>query len=185
MRRGVLLKSASMWNDFTDYQTVFQRVFLLEGLPEPLTRSSYHLQFFDNHLTETNLFLRLIRDPKTKQWTRLFVKQTFLPLNDFRVFQTADVNLTEKEYEVLSVFEGNELRYNRYFFEYAGKNLSVDLYIGALWGLIIARAEFDDEREMKAFTPPSFIFSEITNDERFDGVNLFEKNFADIQQIVS
>ena len=40
--------------------------------------------------------------------------------------------------------ETNELRFNRYFYDYQGKQVEIDIYLGkALWGLILGRIYFD------------------------------------------
>ena len=51
------------------YQTTFERTFLLEKIPKPLSRASEHLQIFDNYLEKTRLCLRKIRTPKSKEYT--------------------------------------------------------------------------------------------------------------------
>ena len=51
--------------------TELHRLFLIERLPEPLTRASAHLQLFDNYIENTRIRLRNIRDPYSKTWTRI------------------------------------------------------------------------------------------------------------------
>jgi hypothetical protein len=45
-------------------QIQFERRFVLDDLPAPLTRASSHLQFFDNYITNTRLFLQRVEIPK-------------------------------------------------------------------------------------------------------------------------
>ena len=45
------------------------RIFLIDALPEPLTRASSHLQIYDNYIEGTRLRTRSIRDPYSKAWT--------------------------------------------------------------------------------------------------------------------
>ncbi|MBC7798927.1 MAG: hypothetical protein H7Z37_18815 [Pyrinomonadaceae bacterium] len=174
----------------TDKSITFPRIererrFLLEGLPAPLTRASEHLQFFDNYLTETRLFLSQIRVPKTKEWTRRFVQKfpTQIDENtlDLSRLTISEIELNAYEYEVLAVFEGNELRYNRYFHETNAQIITIDLYIGDLWGLILATATFETDEAMQKFTIPDFVYSEVTQDEFFTGANLSNLKFADVQ----
>jgi CYTH domain-containing protein len=154
-------------------KTVYRRRFLLADLPAPLTRASLHLQFFDNYLTETRLLLRQIRTPQTRAWQRLFVQEFPVEASDLSKLNLSQIDLSEREYEVLSVFEGNELRYNRYFYEFENGRLEIDMILNReLWNLVFAGAEFETEDEMHSFSPPDFVKREITQDEFFLGQNL-------------
>jgi CYTH domain-containing protein len=159
-----------------------ERRFLLNEMPEPLTRASEHVQIWDNYITGTRLRLRKIRTPQTKEW-RLKLTQKFAPAPiDFSRTTITNTYLSAYEYEVLSVFEGNEIRKNRYPFEYEGRKYSIDVFLGALWGLILAETEFDTDEEMHAFEPPSFVAREVTDDETFTGGRLVELSFEDLRR---
>lgn len=166
-----------------DLQIKYERRFVLSEMPEPLTRASEHLQFFDNHLTATRLLLRQIRDPRTKLWTRQFVQRTQVDETDLSKIATAEINLSEYEYEVLAVFEGNELRYNRYFLPLeTGETMLIDMFLNReLWNLIVATIEFEDETKMQDFQPPEFIFGEITQNKFFNAANLVDMNIDEVR----
>ncbi|HEY0406377.1 MAG TPA: hypothetical protein VGC89_11665 [Pyrinomonadaceae bacterium] len=158
-----------------------ERRFLLEELPEGLTRASEHAQITDNYITGTRLRLRKIRVPRTKErvWK---LTQKFAPDGaDFSRTVITNIYLSPAEYETLSVFEGNELRKNRYPFEHEGRAFGIDVFLGALSGLILAETEFETDEEMRAFVVPPFAFAEVTNDELFTGGGLVEKSFAEIR----
>jgi CYTH domain-containing protein len=53
--------------------------------------------------------------------------------------------------------------------------------LGDLWGLILAKAEFESEKELVEFELPKFSVLEVTNDEFFSGGNLVGKSFAEVQ----
>src|SRR5258705_12496534 len=55
-----------------------ERRYLLQDLPEGLTRASPHLQITDNYVTGTRLRLRKVRDPQTNKWT-VKLTQKFAP----------------------------------------------------------------------------------------------------------
>jgi CYTH domain-containing protein len=83
----------------------------------------------------------------------------------------------------LSVFEGNELRYNRYFYELETGKLAIDMILNReLWNLIFASAEFETEAEMKSFSPPDFAAREITQDEFFLPQNLANSTLEDVKK---
>jgi CYTH domain-containing protein len=164
-------------------ELIFSKRFLLTDLPEPLVRASEHLQFFDNHVTGTRLFLRRIRDPKSREWTRILVQEYPNASNDFSQLARTEIYLTEYEYETLAVFEGNELRYNRYFYEFEGLRWEIDMYLNReLWNLILAAVNFASEVEMQSFAPPSFAVREITNNEIFTPARLVDLTIEEIRQ---
>jgi CYTH domain-containing protein len=84
------------------------------------------------------------------------------------------VYLSGYEYEVLSVFEGNELRKNRYTYEHGGRLYSIDVFLGPLRGLVLAETDFESDEAMDAFAPPAFAHSDVTRDELFTGGRLVE-----------
>src|SRR5207248_4565917 len=99
---------------------------------------------------------------------------------DFSRTLITSIYLSEYEYEVLSVFEANELRKNRYPFEHEGRRYSVDVFLGPLRGLILAETDFDTDEEMDAFAPPAFASLEVTRDETFTGARLVGLTAEDV-----
>src|SRR5260370_19315488 len=125
-----------------------ERRYLLQDLPEGLTRADHHLQITDNYITGTRLRIRKVRDPKTNKWIVKFT-QKFAP-NPEDLSRTIITNtyLNAIEAETLAVFETNEIRKNRYEFEFEGRQFSIDMFLGDLFGLVLAEGSFEtyDER---------------------------------------
>ena len=159
-----------------------ERRYLLEDLPEGLTRASPHVQITDNYITGTRLRLRKTREPQTNKWTVKFT-QKFAP-NPFDLSRTMITNtyLTAAESEVLSVFDANEIRKNRYPYEFGGRRFSIDMFLGDLFGLILAEIGFATDEELDAFPPPPFAVEEVTNNELFTGGNLSVSTFAEVRE---
>jgi len=158
-------------------RTERERRYLLRELPPGLKTSDPHAQITDNYLTNTRLRLRKSRWPATNEWT-LKLTQKYAPSPpDFSRTLITSIYLSEEEYEVLSVFEGNELRKNRHPYEHEGRKYSVDVFLGDLRGLILAETDFDTDEEMDAFPPPPFAFRDVTNDELFTGGSLVHLSF--------
>ena len=150
----------------------FERRFLLSALPEGLSKADPHTQITDNYITGTRLRLRKVREPRTNEWT-LKLTQKFAPdPSDPSRTLITNIYLTEYEYEVLSVFEANELRKNRYPFEHGGRKYSIDVFLGSLRGLVLAETDFDADDELDAFPAPPFAHRDITRDELFTGARL-------------
>src|SRR5213595_2801444 len=102
-----------------------ERRYLLRDLPEGLTRADHHLQITDSYITGTRLRIRKLRDPKTNKWIVKFT-QKFAPnpTDLSRTFIT-NIYLNAIEAETLSVFQANEIRKNRYYFDFAGRRFSI------------------------------------------------------------
>lgn len=161
------------------YHTELFRTFLIEALPEPLTRSSSHLQYFDNYISNTRLRLRLIRDPETKEWTRLLQQRLVLPANAHKL---AEIHLDEAEHAQFEIFEGTEIRKNRYFHEFDSRMFSFDVYLGKLWGVNRARVDFANADELHAFRSPPWAIYELTAEPFFDDGNLVTQTLDDIRR---
>ena len=158
-----------------------ERRYLLQDLPEGLTRADPHIQITDNYITGTRLRLRKVRDPKTNKWTVKFT-QKFAP-NPADLSRTIITNtyLNADEYQVMSVFEANETRKNRYAFEWEGRKFAIDMFLGDLFGLVLAEVSFETDEELDIFPTPPFAIAEVTNNEIFSGGKLSELTFEDIR----
>jgi CYTH domain-containing protein len=151
-----------------------ERRFLLTGLPEGLEPAHEHTQIFDNYITNTRLRLRKVREPRTREWTWKLTQKFAPHAEDLSRTLITNIYLTQAEYEMLSVFEGNELRKNRYVYEHEGRRFSVDVFLGSLRGLVLAETEFETDEEMDSFPVPRFAFADVTNDPMFTGAQLVE-----------
>src|SRR6185312_8313817 len=97
-----------------------ERRYLLQDLPEGLTRADPHLQITDNYITGTRLRLRKVRDPRTNKWVVKFTQKFAPDPEDLSRTIITNTYLNALEAETLSVFNANEIRKNRYRFEFAG-----------------------------------------------------------------
>jgi CYTH domain-containing protein len=173
-----------------------RRVFLTANLPEPLTRASSHMQIFDNYIENTRLRLRSVRVPETKQWTYILEQRFPADEKDLSIWNVSEIFLNETEHAAFEQFEGrevrknervetNEVRFNRYFYDYNGRQLAIDAFLGALWGLNLVKIFFESEEEMRDFIVPEFAISEVTNEFFFTGANLVAKNLSEVRAVVS
>ena len=158
-----------------------ERRYLLPDLPEGLTRADHHLQITDNYITGTRLRIRKVRDPKTNKWVVKFTQKFAPNPNDFSRTIITNTYLSAIEAETLSMFDANEIRKNRYKFEFEGRTFSIDMFIGDLFGLVLAETGFESDEEMDNFPLPSFALADVTNNELFTGGRLSELTFADVQ----
>lgn len=67
---------------------------------------------------------------------------------------------------------GNIIEKDRYVFPYGRHKIEIDIYRGALEGLIIGEVEFPTKEEADAFIPPDFFEIEVTWDKRYKNQSL-------------
>lgn len=161
-----------------------ERRFLLNDLPAGLARTDPHLQITDNYITGTRLRIRKVRDPGTNKWTVKFT-QKFAPnpADPSRTLIT-NIYLSALEAETLSMFDANEIRKNRYYFDFDGRRFSVDMFLGDLLGLVLAETAFESDEDMQGFATPPFALADVTDSELFTGGKLAELTFEDIRRTV-
>ena len=159
-----------------------ERRYLLRDLPEGLTRADPHLQITDNYITGTRLRIRKVREPRTNKWTVKFT-QKFAP-NPADLSRTSITNtyLNALEAETLSVFNANEIRKNRYHFDYEGRKFSVDMFLGDLFGLVLAEVGFETDDEIDNYPQPRFAIADVTNNPLFTGGRLCELTFSEVRE---
>ena len=159
-----------------------ERRYLLRDLPEGMTRADPHLQITDNYMTGSRLRLRKVREPRTNKWTVKFT-QKFAP-NPEDLARTIITNtyLNALEAEVLSpIFNSNEIRKNRYPFEFDGREFSIDMFLGDLFGLVLAETSFETDEDLDNFPTPPFAVVDVTNEPLFSGGRLCELTFSDVR----
>ena len=159
-----------------------ERRYLLRDLPEGMTRADPHLQITDNYMTGSRLRLRKVREPRTNKWTVKFT-QKFAP-NPDDLSRTIITNtyLNALEAEVLSpIFNSNEIRKNRYPFEFDERKFSIDMFLGDLFGLVLAEVSFETDEELDTFPKPPFALIDVTNEPLFSGGRLCELTFSDVR----
>lgn len=142
-------------------------------------------------------FDRVVR---TEAFTDLYVEGTQLRLREalpadggppmLRLGRKADVNpavrlltsiyLSAEEFRLLSSLPGKMLRKTRHYLgPVDGAEMSVDVFEGALDGLIMAEAEFGDVEAMNRYPLPDFAFREVTEDIRYTGGRLATDGLPD------
>jgi CYTH domain-containing protein len=161
-----------------------ERRYLLPDLPEGLTRADPHLQITDNYITGTRLRLRKVRDPRTNKWTVKFTQKFAPDAEDLSRTTITNTYLNALEAEMMSVFNANEIRKNRYPFDFEGRRFAVDMFLGDLFGLVLAEVSFDTDQELDSFPKPAFAIADVTNDPVFAGGTLSQLTFADVKRHV-
>jgi CYTH domain-containing protein len=122
-----------------------------------------------------------VREPRTNKWTVKFTQKFAPDPQDFSRTVITNTYLNALEAETLSMFDANEIRKNRYKFDYEGKTFSVDMFLGDLFGLVLAEVNFETDEELNSFQKPPFAIADVTNNLLFTGGNLCQVKFEDIR----
>ncbi len=85
--------------------------------------------------------------------------------------------VSQGEYEVLANLPAQTLSKTRYSVPPFG----IDVFEGALEGLVLAEAEFDSAAAADALAIPPFLFREVSDDERFTGGRLARASRQDMR----
>jgi len=84
-----------------------------------------------------------------------------------------EVALTPAQFEALwPMTEGKRVEKVRYVIAYQGHVVELDVYSGALAGLLTAEVEFASLEAAAAFEPPAWMSHDITEDKRYKNKNL-------------
>ena len=171
--------------DFCAHEFRCRKVYLLENLPAPLTRADEHWQIFDDYTPWPQFRLRQIRVPQTREWFRMKEEIIISETEHGRREEISRTFLPGDETGGTGPHPEKEIRKNRYFYEFAGREFALDVFMGALWGLVLAQVNFNGEDETALFPIPQFAALEVSNDKFFRGENLVGTNFAEVKRVVS
>jgi CYTH domain-containing protein len=152
-----------------------ERRFLLERFPtaENVKRT---LQLADRYIDGTALRLREQREQGGPTVYKLTQKVPVRASGAQQGFITT-MYITKDEFSVLAQLWAKTLSKSRHSVPPFG----IDVFEGALEGLVLAEAEFDTPDAAAALTLPSFIYREVSADERFTGGKLVRTSRRDLQ----
>ncbi|MEA2004485.1 MAG: hypothetical protein U9O53_06050 [archaeon] len=88
--------------------------------------------------------------------------------------------LTETEFNEFSKLGGKMLHKIRYLYPCNGRTAEVDVFQGALSGLVVADFEFDDRAELDSFEMPDFCLDDVTDEVFIAGFRLSGMCYGDI-----
>jgi CYTH domain-containing protein len=143
-----------------------ERRFLLLGVPAgPCIRRA---EISDLYVAGTRLRLRRAVETTATATTTVRKLTQKIPAPDGGPGLISTLYLNEVEYEVLATLPGARLTKTRY----SVPPLGVDVFSGALGGLVMGEIEFESADEEARFPLPAASALEVTRDERFTGARL-------------
>ena len=82
--------------------------------------------------------------------------------------EEGEVELGPDDFERLwPLTEGRRLRKRRHVLPVGDLEIELDVYEGALEGLVVAEVEFESEEQASGFHPPAWIGEDVTGDTRY------------------
>ncbi|HVG39857.1 MAG TPA: hypothetical protein VM870_11240 [Pyrinomonadaceae bacterium] len=161
-----------------------ERRFLLRDLPAGIHRASRHWQLTDNYLTGTaGLSLRFMRLPETNERRYALRRVSRDDGADLSRIRVAEFPLTVEEHNQLLALQNREVRFNQYLLTIAEQEYTIEMYLGPLLNLFLARTGVD-ENSFERNAPP-FAVAEVTDDEMFLGESLARLTAADLRAELS
>jgi CYTH domain-containing protein len=143
-----------------------ERRFLLAPTALPVLSDSF-ARYEDLYLAGTRVRLRrMTEEPEGRVLYKLTQKREE---RDPRVRRITTLYLSEAEHRVFDALPGARLAKRRHRAAGGGLEWGVDVFEGALAGLVLAEREFDSEAELHAAPAPAFAALEVTDDRAFSG----------------
>jgi adenylate cyclase len=154
-----------------------ERTFLVKSLPPGLEKCQKK-EVLDVYYPKEAVHpvLRLRKDGSRCELTK---KEPVDP-SDKSVQREHTITLSEAEFMAFSRLPGKEVRKIRHYMPHEGGMAEIDVFEGALKGLVLADFEFRDAREKDSFKMPPFCLAEVTHEEFLAGGMLCGKKYADI-----
>jgi adenylate cyclase len=78
-----------------------------------------------------------------------------------------EVEIAQDQFESLRALSDSRLEKRRHYVDHGDVTIEVDVYAGALEGLVVAEVEFESQRQADEFEPPDWLGREVTGDERY------------------
>jgi CYTH domain-containing protein len=158
-----------------------ERRYLLRKLPADLKDRLPANVITDLYINGTRLRLRKMQPPTGPAVLKLGQK---FRGPDQPATETTITNmvLTDAEYALLKRLGGREIVKERHVLPHVGRRWGVDVFRGALEGLILAEVECETREELATIAKPPFALVEVTEDPFFTGGNLAGVSAGDLKR---
>jgi CYTH domain-containing protein len=144
-----------------------ERRFLLTGPPHASAVVAVY-RLTDRYLTSTRLRLRHVHHVDDGSDEYKLTQKVPAPTHGPTQGLITNTYLTRAEYDVLASLPAAVLSKTRL----SVPPMGIDIFAGALTGLVTGEAEFSSDAAAAAFLPPPYCAAEVTDDPRFTGGTL-------------
>ena len=145
-----------------------ERRFLLDAPPDDLGARSFQ-RIIDRYISDTRLRLRRIEDASGAVVALKLGQKYGAPGSASYRTVITNFYLNEEEYRILALLGACTLTKRRYRYEHDGHPFGIDIFEGALSGLILAEAEAETDEHLRRLEAPPFAMTEVTDDLLFTG----------------
>lgn len=90
------------------------------------------------------------------------------------------IPLSGGEFMVFTELSKKTVEKTRYYYEYLGYTIEIDVFSGLLQGLVVVDVEFPNSEAYEAFTMPDFCLVDITQEDFIAGKYLAGRSIQDI-----
>ncbi|PDW05097.1 hypothetical protein [Candidatus Viridilinea mediisalina] len=159
-----------------------ERRFLVARLPFTPMPASPCVDIIDTYLPSAQLRLRLMQRPDGSPIAYKLTQKRHLPELPAYAVLITNIYLSAEDYALLSGLPGATLRKRRYPWVDNGVRFSVDVFAGALEGLVLAEVEGASDAEVAGVVLPSFASREVTAEPVFRGGSLARLTSEEFQR---
>lgn len=158
-----------------------EKTYLAKFLPKDLEQCEKK-EMMDNYIPkETNHPTIRIR----KNGKKLVITKKKPVDNDPSKQTEETIILNKEEYEFLMTLDGKKVHKIRYFYPYKGLTAEIDVFQGALTGLVLVDVEFETDEEKDSFQMPDFCLADVTQEVFIAGGMICGKSYTDIEEKLS
>ncbi len=155
-----------------------ETTFLAKHLPEGLS-SCKNAEYIDTYIPQSapHPLLRLRKRGEVLEMT----KKTLVSGTDSSKLREETISLSDDEFTALSGVAGKTVQKIRYQYPFEGRVAEIDVFQGALLGLVVVDFEFTSEAEQAAFAMPDFCLADVTQEVFIAGGVLAGQTYSDIE----
>lgn len=154
-----------------------ERTYLAKSIPDGLRDAPFR-KIIDLYIPATHPHPKL-RVRKNGD-THAITKKEPLHGGDSSEQTEHTIPLTEGEFAAFAAMECKKIEKKRYYYEHNAMTLEIDVFEGALTGLVLVDAEFKSAEEKRTFAMPDFCLAEVTQEAFVAGGVLAGKTCDDI-----
>jgi CYTH domain-containing protein len=136
-------------------------------LPTP---SDPHIVIEDRYISDSRMRLRRMTDTETGAQSLKLTKK--YPTNNPLAGPIVTAYLTVQEYELFATLPATSLVKRRHKIAAGNRTYSVDVFMGAHAGLVLAEIEWPDDAGLRELPDPDFAVSEVTHIAEYQGGHL-------------
>lgn len=154
-----------------------EKTYLAKNIPKGL-KNCKSIEIIDIYIPSSaeNPKLRIRKKGNEYEITKKMILD-----NDPSKQKEETIKITGQEFDDFKTF-AKQIHKLRYYLDYTGKTAEIDVFLGALKGLIVVEFEFNSEKEKDSFEMPDFCLADVTEEKFISGGWLAGKSYREIEK---